>query len=122
MELWLDSLMLAPKSKAHIRGLLSVLWDYAQWRGDIPTQRNPMQLVTVRAQPRDDGNPVVSPWKSSTVFLNSFKSRSARWHCCACVSVCESANAWALEVVGRGLGSTASCELNAVSSVRTWTT
>jgi integrase len=48
VELWLRSLALAPKSKAHIRGLLSVVWDYAMWRGDVPTQRNPMELVTVK--------------------------------------------------------------------------
>lgn len=48
VELWLQSLTLAPKSKIHIRGLLSVLWDYAMWRGDVPTQRNPMELVTVK--------------------------------------------------------------------------
>jgi integrase len=48
VELWLHSLPLAPKSKVHIRGLLHVLWDYAMWRGDVPTQRNPMELVTVK--------------------------------------------------------------------------
>ena len=48
VELWLDSLALAPKSKAHVRGVLSVLWDFAMWRGDMPTQRNPMELVTVK--------------------------------------------------------------------------
>ena len=48
VELWLGSLALSPKSKAHIRGLLSVLWDYAMWRGDVSTQRNPMELVTVK--------------------------------------------------------------------------
>ena len=48
VELWLKSLDLAPKSKVHVRGLLSVLWDYAMWRGDVPTQRNPMELVQVR--------------------------------------------------------------------------
>jgi len=48
VELWLESLMLAPKSKAHIRGVLSILWDFAVWRGDIPMQRNPMELVTIR--------------------------------------------------------------------------
>jgi integrase len=47
VELWLQSLDLAPKSKVHIRGILSVLWDYAMWRGDLPTQRNPMELVSV---------------------------------------------------------------------------
>jgi len=48
VELWLESLPLAPKSKAHIRGLLSILWDFAIWRGDIAMQRNPMGLVTVK--------------------------------------------------------------------------
>ena len=48
VQLWLESLTLAPKSKAHIRGLLSVLWDYAMWRGEVPTQRNPMELVTIK--------------------------------------------------------------------------
>jgi integrase len=48
VELWLESLNLAPKSKVHIRGLIHVLWDYAMWRGDIPTARNPMELVRVK--------------------------------------------------------------------------
>ncbi len=48
VELWLQSLDLAPKRKVHIRGLLRVLWDYAMWRGDVPTLRNPMELVQVR--------------------------------------------------------------------------
>jgi integrase len=47
VELWLKSLSLSPKSKIHIRGLLSTLWDYAMWRGDVPTERNPMELVKV---------------------------------------------------------------------------
>lgn len=48
VELWLDSLKLAPKSKADIRGLLSALWDFAMWKQDIPMQRNPMELVTIK--------------------------------------------------------------------------
>lgn len=58
VELWLESLALAPKSKAHIRGVISILCDFAVWRGDVPMQRNPMELVTVkgatkrRRQPR----------------------------------------------------------------------
>jgi integrase len=47
VDLWLQSLELAPKSKVHIRGLVRILWDFAMWRGDIPTQRNPMELVTI---------------------------------------------------------------------------
>jgi integrase len=48
VELWLKTLQLAPKSQSHIRGLLHVLWDFAMWRGDVPIQRNPIELVTVR--------------------------------------------------------------------------
>jgi integrase len=48
VELWLQSLELAPRSRAHVRGLLRTLWEYAMWSGDIPVQRNPMELVTVK--------------------------------------------------------------------------
>ena len=48
VELWIQSLKLAPKSKVHIRGLIQTLWDCAMWRGDVATQRNPMELVHVR--------------------------------------------------------------------------
>lgn len=57
VELWLDSLTLSPKSKAHIRGLLSTIWDYAMWRGDVPTQRNPMELVTVKGSSKRTRQP-----------------------------------------------------------------
>lgn len=48
VELWLQSLPVSPKSKAHIRGMLRILWEYAMWRGVVPTQRNPIELVTVK--------------------------------------------------------------------------
>lgn len=48
VDLWLQSLTLAPKSKVHIRGMISILWDFAMWRGDVPVQRNPMELVVIR--------------------------------------------------------------------------
>src|SRR5882724_5140560 len=48
VELWLKGLTLAPKSRVHIRGLLSQLYDYAQWAGIVPaTERNPISLVKV---------------------------------------------------------------------------
>jgi len=58
VDLWLQSLALSPKSKVHIRGLVRILWDFAMWRGDVPVQRNPMELVSIkgatkrRRQPR----------------------------------------------------------------------
>jgi integrase len=48
VEMWLDSLSLAPKSRSHIRGIISSLWNYAMWKGDIPVQVNPISLVTVK--------------------------------------------------------------------------
>ena len=48
VELWLQSVSLSPKSRASIRMLLGILWDFAMWREDIPTQRNPIELVTVK--------------------------------------------------------------------------
>jgi len=48
VELWLDSLSLAPKSKVHIRGILNALWNFAMWKQDIPMQTNPISLVTVK--------------------------------------------------------------------------
>jgi len=52
VELWLRSLPLSPKSQVHVRGLIHALWDYAMWRGDAPTQRNPMELVTISGATR----------------------------------------------------------------------
>jgi integrase len=48
VEKWLESLDLAPKSRTHIRGILSSLWNYAMWRQEIPMQVNPITLVTVK--------------------------------------------------------------------------
>lgn len=48
VDLWLQSLDLAPKSKVHIRGLVRALWEFAMWLGDVPIQRNPMELVTIK--------------------------------------------------------------------------
>ncbi len=57
VELWIESLPLAPKSKVHIRGLLSILWDFAMWHGDVPTERNPMELVTIKGATRRTRKP-----------------------------------------------------------------
>ena len=47
-EVWLGSLALSPKSRVHIRGILSSLWKFAMWKQDVPLQVNPMSLVTVK--------------------------------------------------------------------------
>jgi integrase len=48
VELWLESLPLAPKTRGHLRELLHRLVDYAMWAGSIPVGTNPVSLVTVR--------------------------------------------------------------------------
>jgi integrase len=48
VDLWLKGLTLAPKSRVHIRCLLSQLYDYARWAGIVPlTERNPISLVRI---------------------------------------------------------------------------
>lgn len=48
VQLWLESLPLAPRTRGHLRELLHRLVDYAMWCGSIPVGTNPMSLVTVR--------------------------------------------------------------------------
>jgi integrase len=57
VELWLHSLTLSPKSRVHIQGVLHQLWEFAMWRGDVPAERNPMTLVTVRGATRRTNAP-----------------------------------------------------------------
>jgi integrase len=56
-ELWLQSLRLTPRSRAEVRGLLRILWEFAMWRGDVPTQRNPMELVTIKGASKRTSKP-----------------------------------------------------------------
>jgi len=74
VELWLQSLALAPKSKLHIRGLLSILWDYAMWRGDVPTARNPMELVSVKAASQRVRKPRILTVEQFQSLLAQFKN------------------------------------------------
>ncbi len=69
VELWLNGLKLSPKSKVHIRGLLRILWDYAQWRGDVPAQRNPMELVSIKGASKRVRKPRSLTAEESRPFL-----------------------------------------------------
>jgi hypothetical protein len=115
VELWLESLTLAPKSKVHIRGTLSILWDFAMWRADVPTQRNPMELVTIKGatkRARKPRNLTVEEFQKFVQYLET-----TQWLCYASALVCELANV--LLCVGRMLtGLTAGFEWNVASYVR----
>jgi integrase len=85
VDLWLQSLTLAPKSKVHIRGLVRVLWDFAMWRGDVPLQRNPMELVTIKGASKRTRQP-----RSLTVeeFQKLARQLEEPFHTIALVCVC----------------------------------
>jgi integrase len=57
VELWLKSLPLSPKSKVHIRGVISQLWEFAMWSEIVSTQRNPMELVTIKGATKRQKKP-----------------------------------------------------------------
>ena len=71
VEMWLESRLLAPKSKAHIRGVLSRVWDYAMWRGDVPSQRNPMSLVDIRGASKRTKKPRSLTIEQAQRFLSN---------------------------------------------------
>lgn len=48
VELWLKSLALSPKSRAHVRNMLYMLLDFGMWAGVIEVTRNPIELVVVK--------------------------------------------------------------------------
>jgi len=48
VELWLRELKLSPKSKAHVRGILHLLMEFAMWSGALRISRNPIDLVVVK--------------------------------------------------------------------------
>lgn len=57
VQLWLESLPLAPKTRGHIRGLLSRLVSYAMWAGIMPIAVNPLSLVTVKGSSKRQRTP-----------------------------------------------------------------
>ncbi len=57
VQLWLESLPLAPKTRGHLRELLYRLVDYAMWCGSIPVGTNPVSLVTVRGSSKRQTKP-----------------------------------------------------------------
>jgi integrase len=48
VEVWLRDLPLASKTKRNIKGILTVLWKFAQKKELVPLAYNPMDLVIVR--------------------------------------------------------------------------
>jgi len=71
VERWLQSRALSPKSKTHVRGVLSRVWDYAMWRGDVPSQRNPMSLVDIQGASKRTKKPRSLTIEQAQKFLGN---------------------------------------------------
>ena len=56
---WLKTLKLAPKSKAHLKRMLHLLFERAMLWGLVEVSRNPMELVRVKGGSRRQKQPVV---------------------------------------------------------------
>ena len=69
IEHWLKGLDLTPKSKAHIRSLMSVIFNCAMRWGLVQLQQNPMSLVRVKGCTKRKRQPqVLTPDQSRAVL------------------------------------------------------
>jgi len=65
--------------------MLRTLWEFAMWRGDVPTQRNPMELVTIKGASKRTRHP-----RSLTVdeFQKLVAHLKEPFHTMALICVC----------------------------------
>jgi hypothetical protein len=77
--------------KKHHR-LVRILWNFAMWRGDVPLQQNPMELVTIKGASKRLRRP-----RSLTVeeFQKLARQLDEPFHTIALVCVCFFALAFA---------------------------
>jgi integrase len=73
VELWLRALPLSSRSKSDIRALIRRLWDCAMWRGDLPAQRNPMELVRIPGASKRTRKPRVLTVEEYRVLLSKLR-------------------------------------------------
>ncbi len=57
VEMWIESLSLAPKSKGHIRSMMHILFNWAMRWELIPFQINPMNLVHIKGSSKREREP-----------------------------------------------------------------
>lgn len=57
VQLWIERLPLAGKTKGHLRGLLHNLYDFSMWSGAVSVERNPLDLVRIRGASKRQHQP-----------------------------------------------------------------
>src|SRR5437879_839007 len=119
--MWLESLDLAPKSRTHIRGILSSLWNFAMWKQDIPMQVNPIGLVTVKGASKRIRQPRSLTVEQFRLLVSDLREPFGTMALvCICFGLRIYPNVWRCD--GRTLIGSMGCFASSVaSSSRTWT-
>lgn len=78
VQSWLKELALAPKSKAHIKGLMTILFDHAmKWKW-VPLTRNPMELVKIKGGTRRRTRPQIMSIEQWAKFIKRVEEEHVR--------------------------------------------
>lgn len=85
VEQWLKTLKLAPKSKAHIRSLMRILFNSAMRQGFIPLAQNPMSLVRVPGCTKREEEPRFLTAEECHLLLRQLEEP---WHTMVIVAMC----------------------------------
>jgi integrase len=75
---WLRGLNLAGKTKAHLRGLVHILFEHAMFWGYIPIERNPMELVKLKQSTRREREPRILTKDEFEALLNEITDEPFR--------------------------------------------
>jgi integrase len=73
VEQWLKRMEAAPKSKVHLRGMISVLLEHAMRIRLVPTGRNPMELVRIANASRRQNEPTVLTYEQFAALLSELR-------------------------------------------------
>jgi integrase len=73
VEQWLKQFKGAPKSKVHLRGLLSILLEHAMLLRIVPLGRNPMELVRVEGASKRNREPKILTYEQFGALLQQLR-------------------------------------------------
>ena len=73
VEHWLKQMDCAPKTKSHIKALLSALMEYAMFRKFVPIGRNPIELVRVEGVSKRRKEPKILSYEEFARLLSELR-------------------------------------------------
>jgi integrase len=78
VEQWLRQSVLSPKSKSHLNGLMTILFNMAMKWKLIPLGRNPMELVTIRGGVKRKSRPSILTQDQFRVLVANIRESYAK--------------------------------------------